>query len=70
MTEQALVAWPAGAWIEFVWYGALSSVTFAPGVGVTIRSPGGKLKMAQRYSVARLWRLSADEWLLSGDLIA
>jgi hypothetical protein len=43
--------------------------TFVPGSGVTIRSPGGALKLRVQYSAATLIKIGTDEWLLSGDIV-
>ena len=44
------------------------SVTVQGANGVTIDSLGSKVKTNGRYSEARLIKIAANEWLLSGDL--
>lgn len=63
----ASVAFPIGTVIEFIQLGA-GQVTFAPGAGVTIRSPGSNLKLSGLYSGASLRKRATDEWVLSGDM--
>lgn len=60
------VAFPVGTRIDLVQYGA-GQVTVG-GSGVTIRSSGSKLKLAGQYSGATLWKKTANEWLLIGDI--
>jgi hypothetical protein len=66
---QADVAWPNWCRIDFLWYG-VGQVSFVGVAGVTIRSSGGKLKIASRYSTASLVQINPNEWLLTGDLAA
>ena len=47
----ASVAFPTGTLVMVHQYGA-GQVTLAPGAGVTLRSPGAKLKTALQYSVS------------------
>lgn len=61
------VAFPIGTVIEGFQLGA-GQVTFVPGAGVTIRSPGSKLKLTGLYSSASLRKRATDEWVLCGDL--
>lgn len=61
------IALPVGSQITFSQIGA-GQVTFAAGVGVTIRSDGGKLKTASQYSVVTLIKRATDEWVLAGNL--
>ena len=63
----ASAALPIGSQVTFSQMGA-GQVTFAPGVGVTIRSDGGKLKTASQYSVVALIKRDTDEWVLAGNL--
>lgn len=63
------VAFPVGTVIEFVQLGA-GQVSFAPGAGVTIRSPNGNVKITGLYSSASLRKRATDEWVLCGDLIS
>jgi len=43
-------------------------MTIAAGIGVTIHSAGGKLKLRAQYSGATLYKRGTDEWYLWGDL--
>jgi hypothetical protein len=44
--------------------------TIQAGSGVTLRSSGGFLKLAARYSLATLIKISTNEWYVSGQLTA
>jgi len=57
-----------GTLIEIAQYGA-GQTTIAAAAGVTIRSAGGKMKLASQYSVCSLRKINTDEWWLAGDLI-
>lgn len=61
------VAFPVGTVIEVLQYGA-GQTTVVAGAGVTIRSPGGKLKLAAQYGAAALRKRATDEWVLEGNL--
>ncbi len=61
------VAIPVGTIIEVFQVG-VGQVTIAPGSGVTIRSPGGKLKLSGQYSSASLRKRGTDEWVVCGDV--
>lgn len=61
----AAVAFPVGTRIDILQYGA-GQVTV--GGSVTIRSSGGKLKLAGQYSGATLWKRATNEWALIGDV--
>ena len=61
------VAFPVGTRIDILQYGA-GQVTV--GGSVTIRSSGGKLALAGRYSAATLWKRGTNEWVLMGDIVA
>ena len=63
------VAFNVGAVMELVQLGA-GQTTIAAGAGVTIRSSGGKLKLAGQYSGATLYKRATDEWVLVGDIAA
>lgn len=63
------VAFPTGTVIEVMQYGA-GQTTIAPGSGVTIRSSGGKLKLAAQYAGASLRKIATDEWVAVGELSA
>jgi hypothetical protein len=62
-------AFDVGSSIELYQYGA-GQVTVAPGAGVTIRSPLGRLKLASQYAACALRKRATDEWVLEGDLSA
>jgi hypothetical protein len=55
--------------IDIVQVGSIQ-VSFVAASGVTINSKNGNKKIASRYSGATLLKLSSDNWLLIGDLIA
>ena len=59
----------AGQQILLAQYGA-GQTTIVAGVGMTIRSNGGKLKLSGQYSGATLVFLSASECYLFGDITA
>lgn len=61
------VAFPVGTIIEIHQSGA-GQITISPGVGVTLNSPVGLRKLANRYSSATLRKRAANEWVLHGDL--
>lgn len=63
----ASVAFATGTCIEVFQLGA-GQVTIAPAGGVTISSPGGKLKLAAQYSSAVLRKRATDTWVLAGDI--
>lgn len=63
------VAFPLGSQIDFVQSGA-GQVVIAAGVGVTIGSKFGNLKLAAQYSGASLLKTATDTWVLIGDLTA
>jgi hypothetical protein len=45
-------------------------VSFANGVGVTLRSYGSKNKLTGQWSVGSLWKKGTNEWVLIGDIKA
>lgn len=61
------VAYPVGTVIEVFQQGA-GQISVAAGAGVTIRSPGARLKLTGQYSSATLRQRAADEWCLEGDI--
>lgn len=61
------VAFPTGTVIEAFQYGA-GQTTIVAGAGVTLRSPGGKLKIAAQYGAASLRKLGTDEWAVEGNI--
>jgi hypothetical protein len=62
----AAVAFPIGATIAFMRYGA-GTVTFA-GAGVTINAEDAKRTINKQYGTACLEKLATDEWALFGSL--
>jgi hypothetical protein len=58
---------PIGTQIVFTQLG-VGQVTVKGQVGVTIRSEGSRITTKSRYAVGSLIKLSANEWLLSGNL--
>lgn len=66
----ASVAYPVGAQLNFVQYGA-GQVTFGGGSGVTIVSTGATAsapKTRAQYSAVTAICVSQDNWLISGDI--
>ena len=61
------VAFPVGSCVELYQYGAGQTTVVATG-GVTIRSPGGTLKIAAQYGGASLRKIATDEWALEGNI--
>ena len=61
------VAFAVGTIIELAQYGA-GQTTITPGAAVTLRSPGGKLKIAAQYGAASLRKVATDEWMVEGNL--
>jgi len=61
------VKFPIGSQIVIAQYGA-GQTTIVPDTGVTLRSSGGKTKIAAQYGVATLIKRGADEWYLAGDI--
>lgn len=61
------VPFPTGTQILVVQYGA-GQTTIAPTAGVTLRSSGGKTKIAAQYGMATLIKIDTNEWVLAGDL--
>lgn len=61
------VAFPVGTVVE-LWQQGAGQVTVAAGAGVTLRSPGGKTKLAAQYASAVLRQRATDEWCLEGDI--
>ncbi|PLS80894.1 hypothetical protein CYG49_03990 [Candidatus Saccharibacteria bacterium] len=64
----ATTAFPVGTLIE-IYQAGTGQVSFAAATGVTLRSPGGRLKVAEQYSTAMLRKRATDEWVVAGDLI-
>ncbi|CAH1658773.1 hypothetical protein CHELA1G11_12858 [Hyphomicrobiales bacterium] len=61
------VTFPVGGRIDLTRLGA-GTLTIAAGSGVTIRSAGGKLKIADQYGMASLYKRGTNEWVLAGGL--
>ena len=61
------VAFPIGTEIKVAQYGA-GQLRIAALVGATLRSSGGKTKIAAQYGVATLIKRATDEWYLYGDI--
>jgi hypothetical protein len=61
------VAFPVGTVIEVCQLGA-GQTTIAAGSGVSIKSPGGKLKLTEQFSSGSLRKRGTDEWVLTGDI--
>jgi hypothetical protein len=59
----------AGNQILVAQYGS-GQVTFTAGLGVTLRSASGKLKLTGQYSMATIVAISASEFYIAGDLTA
>lgn len=62
----ATVAFYGGTILQIVQYGA-GQVTISAAVGVTLRTSSSLTTRAQ-YSVASVWKVGTDEWIVSGDL--
>lgn len=60
-------AFPNGSQILIAQYGA-GQVTVVPDTGVTLRSSGGKTKIAAQYGIATLIKRGTNEWYLAGDI--
>jgi len=61
------VAYPVGTQILISQLGA-GQTTVVAGSGVTLRSSGGKTKLAAQYSMGSLIKRGLDEWYLAGDI--
>jgi hypothetical protein len=61
------IAFPIGTKIDIAQYGA-GQTTIVPGIGVTVRSAGGALKLSAQYSGATIVKIGTDEWYLFGDI--
>ena len=60
-------AFPIGTQILVTQLGT-GQTTITPTSGVTLRSSGGKLKIAAQYGIATLIKRATDEWYVAGDL--
>lgn len=61
----ASVAFPTGTQI-LLYQGGAGQVTVG-GAGVTLRSQGGKLKIAGQYGIVGLLKVGTDEWVVFGN---
>jgi len=61
------VAFPTGTQILIMQYGAGQTTVTTSG-GVTLRSSGGKTKLAAQYAMGSLIKIGTDEWVLAGDI--
>ena len=61
------VAFPIGTQILMMQHGA-GQVTVTYSGGVTLRSSGGKTKLAAQYAMASLIKIGTNEWVLAGDI--
>lgn len=61
------VAFPVGKTVINVGQYGAGQITFAAGAGVTIRSAGNRLKIAEQYGTASLVKIATDEWWLFGN---
>jgi len=61
------VPFPIGTQIILVQYGTGQTTVTTSG-GVTLRSSGGKTKIAAQYGMATLIKIDTNEWVLGGDL--
>ncbi len=57
-----------GDQINIMHYSRAGQVTFAPAVGVTMRSSGSKTKTFGQYAVATLIAVNTNEWVLVGNI--
>jgi hypothetical protein len=62
-----VVPFPIGTQILIAQYGA-GQTTVTAAVGVTLRSSGGKTKIAAQYGLATLIKRDTNEWYLAGDI--
>ena len=60
-------AFPIGANVLIAQYGA-GQISVITDPGVTLRSSGGKTKIAAQYGIATLIKRDTDEWYLAGDI--
>ena len=67
LPPQASAAFPAKTFF-FVTQMGSGAVTLAAGSGVTLRSAGGRLKLAEQYTTVLLRKLSDNVWLVTGNL--
>jgi hypothetical protein len=67
--DNATVGFPIGTQVDLCQYGA-GQTTIVQGAGVTIVSVGSNKKIAARYGTATLYKRAANEWVLTGNLVA
>jgi len=60
---------PVGTVVAFIQQ-STGSLEFDPGAGVTLNSKNNNRKLAGQWSSAALQKISTNEWVLVGDLIA
>jgi hypothetical protein len=65
--SQANTAFPDKTFF-FVTRAGTGTLTLVPEAGVTLRSAGSRLMIAERYSTVLLRKLADDEWLATGNL--
>jgi len=67
--EVPSVLFVPGVTVRIVQIGA-GQTTITPGIGATVRSAGGALKISARYGVAWIhcWSIAPFEWVAYGDL--
>lgn len=61
------VNFPIGTQILLIQYGTGQTTVTTSG-GVTLRSSGGKTKIAAQYGMATLIKIGSNEWALAGDI--
>lgn len=64
---ESSVNFPIGTQILLIQYGA-GQTTVIGSTGVTLRSSGGKTKIAAQYGMATLIKIGSNEWALAGDI--
>lgn len=64
----ATAALPVGVPVWII-RGAAGAVSVAAASGVTLNSAGGLTGVSVQYGAARLVKIAADSWILSGDLV-
>lgn len=62
------VAFPVGAWFNFVQIGA-GQTTVTPGAAVTFRGFGGAFKTAGQYAMGTAYQRATDEWVIGGRTV-
>lgn len=65
--DNATLTLPIGFWAKITQYGA-GQVTVIGGTGVTIRGPGNLVKTRVQYSTIEVYKRTATEWIVSGDV--